>query len=73
MSRKGRPAQFGVAAKKKLFIRVTDEQWSDLAQVSREVGAPMTAVIREAVNTYVADYRDGAVPFRVPQKGPHAA
>jgi predicted DNA-binding protein len=44
-----------------LVIRVTSEERRDLDQVARENGQTRADVIREAVNEYVADYRERGV------------
>lgn len=57
----GRPALYGARAKKRIEIVVTDEQRRDLDQVAADQGKPLATVIREAVNEYVADYREQSV------------
>jgi predicted transcriptional regulator len=61
-----RPARFGEPASASIRVRVTPDQKRDLRRVARENRTDMAGVIREAVNTYVADYRDRDV-FRSPK------
>jgi predicted DNA-binding protein len=44
-----------------VHVRVTAVERAHLAAVAREVQRPVAEVIREAVNEYVADYRDDLV------------
>lgn len=59
-----RPPKFGTPAVHVIVVRVTDEQRTALAQVAGENQTDLSGVIREAVNTYVADYKE-SVPFRI--------
>ena len=61
-----RPSLFGEAATEMIRVRVTRSQRRDLEQVARENRADLSGVIRDAVNTYVADYRERPV-FRSPE------
>lgn len=63
-----RPAQFGQPAVDAIRIRITVEQRRELEQVARENRTNLAAMIREAVNEYVADYREGAPVFRGPKR-----
>lgn len=67
-----RPARFGEPATEAIRVRVTREQRRELRRVARENRTDVTGVIRDAVNTYVADYRERPV-FRGPKLGqePH--
>ena len=67
-----RPAVYGEPATQAICIRVTPEQRVALEQVARENSAPLSAVIRDAVDTYVSDYREAKV-FRHTESsgGPH--
>lgn len=56
-----RPAIFGEPATAAIRIRVTPEQRRELQRVARENQTDVAAVIREAVNVYVADYRESGV------------
>ena len=47
-----------------IHVRVTETQRRELQQAAREVRLPMTTMIREAVNSFVGDYREGTGPFR---------
>ena len=62
----GRPRQFDRPASNRLTVRVTDQQRHDLEQVAKDNRQRLSGVIRDAVNTYVADYREQAV-FRPPR------
>jgi predicted DNA-binding protein len=44
-----------------VHVRVTAVERAHLAAVAREAQRPVAEVIREAVNEYVADYRDDLV------------
>jgi len=44
-----------------VHVRVTASERAQLEAVAREVRQPVAEVIREAVNEYVADYRDTLV------------
>lgn len=63
-----RPRQYGEPADMLIRVRVTRQQRAELATVSRETGRPVSSMIREAVNSYVADYRE-VVPFRRTKPG----
>lgn len=62
-----RPLKFGTATKQGIRIRLTAEQRRDLEQVARDNNTSLTGLIREAVNSYVADYRDGDPAFCGPK------
>ncbi len=62
-----RPPKYGAATTKAMRIRLTAAQRRDLEQVARENGTDLTGVIREAVNVYVADYREGDPVFCSPK------
>ena len=63
-----RPAMFGQPASDAIRVRITRSQRRELEQVARENSSNIAAVIREAVNEYVADYREGAAVFRGPKR-----
>jgi predicted DNA-binding ribbon-helix-helix protein len=63
----GRPRQFDEPASETIRVRVTPEQRTDLEQVARENNTNLADAIRQAVNDYVADYRDGHPVFRSPK------
>lgn len=67
MAKRGRPAQFDEPMRESIRIRVTPAQREDLLRVSREVQMPVATLIREAVNCFVADFREGDGPFRGPE------
>jgi hypothetical protein len=56
-----RPALFGEPATDAIRVRVTPQQRRDLERVARENCTDLAGVIRDAVNTYVADYRESGV------------
>jgi len=60
--RLGRPPLFDVAASERIYVNVTPAQRLELRRVAGDNGSAMAGVIREAVNTYVADY-GGRRPF----------
>lgn len=53
-----RPRRFEERATVVISIRVTPAQQDDLRQVARENHVKLADVIRDAVNSYVADYRE---------------
>jgi hypothetical protein len=61
-----RPARSDVPANDAIRVRVTKAERRDLEQVARDNRTNMAGVIRDAVNTYVSDYRDRRV-FRGPK------
>jgi hypothetical protein len=67
MSERGRPAVFGEPALARICIRVTYEQRTALEQVARENATDLSGVIREAVNSFVSDYREDSEVFRQPK------
>ena len=54
----GRPPLFGEPARCSIRVRVTEEQRRDLTRIARTNRTDITGVIRDAVNEYVADFRD---------------
>ena len=63
MARKPRAEE---AASQVIRVRITTTERRDLEHVAKENGTSLTDVIRLAVNTFVADYRDKPV-FRGPE------
>lgn len=61
---------FDEAARARIRIRVTTAQRLDLEQVARENNTNVAGVIRDAVNTFVADYRERRPVFRGPEIKP---
>jgi len=45
-------------ATEKLVVRLTETQRRDLDQMARDTRVKRSRVIREAINSYVADYRE---------------
>lgn len=56
-----RPATFDEPATVVIRVRVTPTQKRDLDAVARENKTDVTGVVRDAVNTYVSDYREAPV------------
>lgn len=59
-----RRAQFGDPAVASIHVRVTEEQRRTLERHARENRISVSSMIRDAVNSFVADYQDGNLPFR---------
>lgn len=59
--KRGRPPLFGVPLSRTLEIQVTEAQADDLKSVAELEGRDKTAVIRDAINEYVADFRERRV------------
>jgi len=59
-----RPSNFEQAANVPIRVRVTHFQYKDLKQVAADNHTDVSGVIRDAVNAYVADYRDNNPVFR---------
>ena len=57
----GRPPTRGAVARAVFHVRITASERRDLDDVARENCVTVSEVLREAVNEYVADYRDRAV------------
>jgi hypothetical protein len=62
----GRPVKFERAASHAIRVRVTPQQRQALHSVARENRTRISDVIRDAVNTYVSDYKETQV-FRGPK------
>jgi len=56
--RRGRPRHFDDPASQRVTVRLTAAQRLDLKQVAADNRTNLTGVIRDAVASYVADYRD---------------
>ncbi len=54
----GRPLINDVPATARIELRVTPAQRLDIKRVAQENGTGMSGVMREAINEYVADYRE---------------
>lgn len=61
-----RPSLFGDPATDVIRVRVTPEQRVALERVAEQNHTNIAGVIRDAVNTFVADYGESSV-FRGPQ------
>lgn len=53
-----RPRLYDVAMSPGVSVRLTPAQRLELEAVAREERAPVSRVVREAVNAYVGDYRE---------------
>jgi len=64
-----RPLRYPERVSARVEIRVTPEQRRALDQVARETRSQVSGVIREAINEYVADYRERKVfcPYKTPR------
>lgn len=58
---RGRPPRRGVASTKILQVRLTGAEHLDLQSAAREMRLAVTEVVREAVDEYVSDFREGRV------------
>jgi hypothetical protein len=68
--RRGRPLRVAGAQSRARFCGFcTVEEREALDEVAREMGLPIAVVIREAVNEFVADYRERLVFLRMKNKG----
>jgi hypothetical protein len=56
--KRGRQPRAGVRATKRVEIVITETERAELEIVARENGQRVSSLVRDAVNTYVADYRD---------------
>lgn len=64
---RGRPSRVpGESAPIRLSVRMTTSERGALEEVARENCVSLAEVVREAVNEYVADYRDDFQVFRKP-------
>lgn len=61
-----RPLRSGEPSNLRLRVRITASERRALTEVARENRANVSRVVRDAVNEYVADYRDRQV-FRGPK------
>lgn len=61
IARPGRPTRAGVRSDRRINFRVTDAEYEALKQMAAENRQPMTAAVREAINTYVADYSEARI------------
>ena len=59
--KRGPKPERGETATDRIVVRVTPPERADLDAVARENHSTRAAVIRDAVNEYVADYRDRRV------------
>ena len=59
--RRGRPTRAGATATARVEFRVTPDELKALENVAEENNQPLSSVIRDAVNSYVADYCDRTI------------
>jgi hypothetical protein len=64
--RRGRPCTFEAPAADRISLRLTSAQRLELRRVAFENQTNLSGVVREAVNSYVADYGDRRVFRRRP-------
>lgn len=62
MKRGPRP-RYGEPANRVIHIRLTRRQYRDLTQVARDNQTTLAGLIREAVEEFVADYRENDPVF----------
>lgn len=60
---KHRPPMFGVSMTKSVEVLMTDEQFQDLKSIAEAEGKRQSELIRDAVNEYVADFRERKLFF----------
>ncbi len=65
----GRPSRGDTAATDTIRVRVTPAERRDLQQVAQLNHTDVAGAIRQAVNDYVADYREAHPVFRGPKLG----
>lgn len=58
---RGQPPIFGVPLSRKIEVWVTEDQLADLESVAEAEHKSKSALIRDAVDSYVGDFRDQAV------------
>jgi hypothetical protein len=58
---RGRPTRQDEASTAKVGVRLTSYEREELQRVARENRQSVAAVVRDAVNEYVADYRERGV------------
>lgn len=58
---RGQPPIFGVPLSRKIEVWVTDEQYQDLSSVAEAEDKSKSELIRDAVDSYVGDFRDEGV------------
>lgn len=59
--RRGRPPRANRRSTKRVEFVVTEEEHADLERVAAESKQPIASVIRQAVDEFVADYREKKV------------
>jgi predicted HicB family RNase H-like nuclease len=70
MPKRGRPARASVPASEIVKVRLTPSERADLDTVAAENGVSRNELFRDAINEYVADYRERLV-FRAPHSVAH--
>jgi len=58
---RGRPPRQAEPSTSKVGVRLTPAERRDLQQVAKESRQSVAAVVRDAVNEYVADYRERGI------------
>lgn len=64
---RGRPRRCTDTSARNLTIRMTGQERADMETVARDSAMSLSEVVREAVNEFVADYRERAV-FETPRR-----
>lgn len=59
----GRPSRMGEPSMSRVEFRLTADERAALLVVAKENRLPTATLIREAVNCFVSDYREGDVVF----------
>ena len=62
MSR-GRKPRADTRSSRRREFRLTESEDRQLQEIADEIDAPVAEIIRDAVNTYVADYSERPKPF----------
>jgi hypothetical protein len=60
-NRGGRPPRAGQRSTRRIEFVVTPDEYADLEKVAADHQQPIAAIIRQAVNEFVADYRETKV------------
>ena len=64
--KRGQPPIYGEPMTKNIIVRVTEEQFADLQSIASIENRNPSAVIRDAVDCYVGDFRERAVFKKAP-------
>lgn len=50
-----------------VHVRMTEDQRDEVRKMAKDNGLTVASVIREAIVSFVSDYREGASSFRSPK------